>query len=139
MHGPVSLADDWGRAGSTRVFVIDQSSPPPNGYFSFDDPLRGFDVGIWYTGGSLGAFDKSPMQITVALAGLLPTVVDLEILAQSILPFRPSGVSIDWEITTSSGSPVFGLDIENEYIAGCDIGAWGADPDFVANIVGSGG
>jgi hypothetical protein len=119
---------------NTRVFVIDGGGLPVSTlYFTFDDPARGFDVGSWYpTGMPLTAYNDIDMKITVALAGDWPSIVDLEILHQEILPFRGAAVRIDWEVTTANGAPVFGLGIENEFIAGLGVGAWGADPDFVA-------
>jgi hypothetical protein len=120
---------------STNVFVIDGISPPIGLFFSFDDPLRGFDTGSWFNGdpATYGAID---MQITVAISGQWPSVVDLEVLQQQILPFRGAGVRIDWKVTTSNGAPVFGIGVENQFIAGLGVGAWGADPGFVAqNLV----
>ena len=117
----------------TYPFVIDGNTLSlRNPYFSFDDALRGFDVGIWYVSGPVDAYLTVDMLIIVGLAGNWPTVVDLEILHQMILPFKNSGARIQWAVTTVDGAPVFGIGLENEYIAGLGVGAWGADPDYVA-------
>ncbi len=120
-----------------NVFIVDTSKyPMSNTFFAFDDPARGFDAGYWYDGGPASALGSVDMQIQIAVSGALPNVVDLEILAQLLIPIRGAGVRVDWECTTVNGAPVFGLDLNNEFIAGLDVGAWGANPDFVAqNIV----
>lgn len=118
---------------STMVAVFDNGLPPSNTqWFSFDDALRGFDVSNWYSGGSLGNYASADMSIEVVIGGAWPTVVDLEILAQKLLPFAPSGVRIDYAVTTANGAPVFGVDLETPYISGLDVGAWAKDPDYVA-------
>src|SRR6185437_7170547 len=80
------------------------------------------------------SLQSSGMSIGVIVAGTIPNAVDLAILGQFLIPFVPAGVSIDWGVTTIDGSPVFGFDLDNEYIAGWDDGAWGADPGFVAQL-----
>ena len=88
-----------------------------------------------YAGASLAGVAQVDLRMVVGVAGVLPTIVDLSILGQMVIPIRAAGAEIVWAVTTVSGSPVFGLDVENAYIAGVDVGALGAAPDYVINNV----
>ena len=119
---------------ATNVFIIDETDVP-NGdpYFSFDDPLRGFDLGVWFsTGGSYGSIGTVALKMAIGISGQLPTIVDLEILSQFLIPIKPAAVGVDWGVSSSNGAPVFGFDVENQFIGGFDVGAWGVTPDFAA-------
>jgi hypothetical protein len=70
--------------------------------------------------------DNFDMTITLAIAGVVPSQLFIELLVQDYLSLRPAAVGIKNVIVTSvSGSPIFGLDTENGYISGLDVGAWG--------------
>lgn len=121
----------------TNIFVVDETDRPLNSlWFSFGDARRGWGRGYWFTPeDSLGSASSADLAMWVGLSGLLPSIVDLEILYQLLIPFKPAGVRIDWAITTVSGSPVFGFGLENKYVSGFGVGAWGRDPDWVAQNV----
>src|SRR5208283_1827336 len=77
--------------------------------------------------------DFSPIRTTTNLVfgiGIcgptLPNSVDLAVLQQWLIPVKPAGMGVDWEVATVAGVPVFGFDVENEFISGFDTGAWGA-------------
>jgi hypothetical protein len=162
------------RAGITR----DIDFPIPDLWFSFDDPARGADRGLWkdtnsqLTGlnkldddtyrrliyakiaancwdGSLeGATnalqkffsntgclvfcnDNQDMTMTFAVSQRIPTVIELSILDGGYLPLKPGGVAAIYLITTVDDAPLFGFDVENEYVSGFDVGAIGASPAFI--------
>jgi len=76
------------------------------------------------------------MRWQIGVAPIIPDAVALEVLAQHLIPVKPAGVSLDVQVTTVNGAPLFGWDIANEFINGWDEGAWGASPSYVAeNIV----
>jgi Protein of unknown function (DUF2612) len=77
---------------------------------------------------------QSGMQMGVIIAGQIPNAVDLAILDQLLIPFKPSGVEIIWGVTTINDNSVFGFDVENNFISGFDQGAWGSDPATVAAL-----
>ncbi|NTG00119.1 DUF2612 domain-containing protein [Agrobacterium rhizogenes] len=152
--------------------------PVPNVWFSFDDPKRGFDLGIWKgpydtdvgisvldddtyrlflrakiaanswdgtagtaaaafelifsqsAGSKIFVLDNGDMSMTVGISGAIPSLLFLAVLEQGFLPIKPEGVRLNYEVTSVDGAPVFGFDIENEYIAGFDVGAWGVDPTY---------
>jgi len=175
------------RVGRSRTIPV----PIPNPWFSFDDPLRGFDEAPWsgpldpgvtysklddetyrrllrakilansWDGTTVGAqaalnayfiatntfvfvIDNgaafspgggavetaAPMTMTIGVAGKVPTLVDLQVLEQQLIPVRPEGVALDIEVTSVDNTALFGFDVENQYIAGFDTEAWGVDPSY---------
>ena len=82
-----------------------------------------------------GNWSQANLSMAIGISGALPSIVDLSILAQGVIPVQPAATQINWAVTTVSGYPVFGFDVENEYIGGLDNGAIGADPAFVIENV----
>jgi hypothetical protein len=119
----------------TLVFVDDKTgSASPPSFFAADDP-SGADIGVAYPGGVLGAPIASfSMQWLVAFAGKIPSQVDLALLTAGILPVKPMGADVPVLVTTVDGSPLFGADMDNEYVAGADIGAADGSPSYVAGL-----
>ena len=76
--------------------------------------------------------DKGDMTMAVCIAGKLPPIVDLEILGQNLIPLKPQGVELDVYVTSVDGAPLFGCDVENALISGCDVGALGVAPNYAA-------
>lgn len=73
--------------------------------------------------------DNQDMTITFGVAGVIPSALFIALLSDGYLPLKPEGVRADYLITTVDG-PLFGWDVDNEFIAGWDEGAWGAPPSF---------
>lgn len=70
--------------------------------------------------------DNQDMTMTVGIAGIIPSAVFLALLSNGFIPLKPEGVRIRFTIVTShNGSPLFGMDVNNDLIAGFDTGAWG--------------
>jgi hypothetical protein len=87
--------------------------------------------------GSVGSFgsllfitDNGDMTMTVGIAGVIPSLLFLALLEQGFLPLKPEGVRVDYEITSVDGSSLFGFDVQNQYVAGFDTGAWGVSPTY---------
>lgn len=72
--------------------------------------------------------DNQDMTITFGVSGLIPSALFIALLSQGYLPLKPEGVRADYLITTVAG-PLFGFDVQNEFIAGWDTG-WGAPPAY---------
>lgn len=81
-------------------------------------------------GSLIFVLDNGNMSMTVGIAGKIPSVLFLALLEEGFLPIKPEGVRVDYEITTSDGAPVFGFDVENGFISGFDVGAFGASPTY---------
>lgn len=155
-------------------------TPIPDLYFSFDDPVRGFEKGIWKgpydsetginrldddiyrlllrakiaantwdgsvagaqaafdtifsvaTGTRLFVQDNGDMSMTVAVAGVIPSVLFLMLMSKGYLPLKPGGVRAYYSVTSINNTPLFGFDVQNEFVAGFDSGSWGVPPDYIA-------
>ena len=69
-------------------------------------------------------YDDYDMTMTIGVVGTLLPVIFLALLASGEVPLKPVGVLVNYVRTSVSGEPIFGFDIENEYISGWDVGAW---------------
>ncbi len=82
--------------------------------------------GIVSSGALLFVVDNFDMSMTIGVAGVVPSALFIALLQQSLPWLRPETVELDLIIVTSvSGTPIFGFDIENDFISGLDVGAWG--------------
>lgn len=72
--------------------------------------------------------DNMDMSITVGVSGKIPSAVTLALLAGGYIPLKPSGVRVNYLVVTADDTPMFGFDVENEFISGFDTGSWGASP-----------
>lgn len=71
------------------------------------------------------AVDNFDMTMSVYISGNSITPVMKAVIDQGYLDIKPSTVRIkNYTITTAPG-PLFGFDIQNEFISGLDTGAWG--------------
>lgn len=87
-------------------------------------------------GTAVAAQPSTSMHWQIGVSGKIPTVVELEILAQNLIPIKPPGVFLDIKVTTVDDAPVFAWGMSNQYGAGWGQGAWGASPDYVVqNII----
>lgn len=65
------------------------------------------------------------MTMSVYITGNQVTPVMRAVILMGYLDIKPSTVRIkNYTITTATG-PLFGFDIDNEFISGFDKGAWG--------------
>lgn len=84
------------------------------------------DGAIYPAGSRVFIQDNQDMSMTIGVAGKVPSAVFLALLAGGYIPLKPAGVRINDTIVTSvDGDPIFGFDVQNQYIAGFDTGAWG--------------
>lgn len=162
---------EW--VGRTRFVRV----PIANVFFTLDDPLLGFDQGVWFrpqydTASGLTRLDdetfrtllrakiaanqwdgtlpgakaaleilfpdstteiivtdNQDMTMTFGVSGIIPSALFIALLSEGYLPLKPEGVQADYVITTVDG-PLFGFDVDNEFISGFDTGAWGASPSY---------
>lgn len=88
-------------------------------------------LSIMFPEGQTQAFiiDNQDMTMTFAVSGRIPSLLFISLLSQGYIPLKPEGVQANYIITTVEG-PVFGFDVQNQYISGFDTGAWGATPAY---------
>ncbi len=69
---------------------------------------------------------EQPLSFLICQAGTQLSVLTLAIL-QGALGVRPAGVGVAYALTTGNG-PLFGFDMENDYVSGFDVGYIDASP-----------
>lgn len=86
---------------------------------------------IMFPEGETQAFivDNQDMTMTFAVSGRVPSLLFIALLSQGYIPLKPQGVRANYVVTTAEG-PLFGFDVQNEYISGFNTGAWGAPPSY---------
>ena len=77
--------------------------------------------------------DNMDMSMIIGVSGKVPSAVMLSLLANGYIPLKPEGVRVHYRVVSISNTPMFGFDIENEFIQGFDIGSWGIPPGQVYN------
>ena len=120
----------------THVFIVDQSVDlQPVAYFGFSQgSAGGFGRGVWK-----GQVDpnedpnRASMALTVVVAGKIPPLVYLFLLAQDLISIKPEGVSVQYSVTSVDKTPVFGFGMQNDYVSGFGSGSWGVKPDYFVN------
>lgn len=68
--------------------------------------------------------DNQDMSMTFGLSGNLPSALFVALFGGGYIPLKPEGVLANYVVTSASGDPCFGFDVENPYISGFDVGAW---------------
>jgi len=69
--------------------------------------------------------DNQDMTMTIGVSGVIPSAVLLALLKGGYIPLKPEGVLVSSYVVTSNDGPIFGFDMENQYVSGFDVGAWG--------------
>ncbi|AOI65565.1 hypothetical protein WS51_18360 [Burkholderia territorii] len=84
------------------------------------------DGAVYRQGTRVFIEDHQDMSMTIGIAGKVPSAVFLALLAGGYIPLKPEGVRVNYTIVSSvDNEPLFGFDVNNQYIAGFDTGAWG--------------
>jgi hypothetical protein len=76
-------------------------------------------------GSTIFIIDRQDMSFIIAVTGAAPNNVIMAFLSGGYISFRPAGVLMDVVVTSVPGAPLFGFDMENAYVSGFDVGAWG--------------
>lgn len=85
-----------------------------------------WDIAFSGTGIGILIQDLGGMHMIMALTGDITDAVTLALFKGGYLSLKPAGVRVDAYYTPSvPNTPYFGLDVENDVIAGLDVGAWG--------------
>lgn len=69
--------------------------------------------------------DNQDMTITVGVTGAQPSALELALLTGGHIPIKPQSVGVNYYIVPTNDGPLFGFDVNNQYIAGFDQGSWG--------------
>lgn len=117
---------------ATYVFIDDHSDVSnPTNFFTWGstNPLNGWGEGVWFDkAASVASQHANDPSMTIVVSGKIPSIVLLSILDQGLIEIKPHGVRSDVSVTSVDGAPVFGWGINNQYIGGWGVGAWGVTP-----------
>ncbi|VVD29149.1 DUF2612 domain-containing protein [Paraburkholderia dioscoreae] len=70
--------------------------------------------------------DHDDMSISICIAGSPPNALSLALLKGGYIPLKPETVRVNTVVvTTLTGAPLFGFDMDNDLVAGFETGAWG--------------
>ena len=75
--------------------------------------------------------DKQDGRQRLGIAGEIPSLIYLQMLANDYLPARPAGVAARTLVTSVNRTPLFGFGVGNEKIAGWGTGAWAVSPQYL--------
>ena len=91
----------------------------PGAYAIWDILFSGTGIGILIQ-------DYGDMTTDLALTGPIPDPVTTALFANGYMNLVPAGVLVrNYLVPVIPDTPYFGLDVENAYIAGLDVGAFG--------------
>lgn len=118
--GQVALADDAYRTLLRAVIAANTwDGTIPGAYNAFNNILfagKPFVVLVQ---------DNKDMTMYLALWGPSPDAVTLALFQTGELALKPVGVQEFFFVQSVPSVPYFGFDVENPYISGLDVGAWG--------------
>lgn len=69
--------------------------------------------------------DNQDMTMLVGISGNPPSAIFRALITGGYIPLKPEGVSVKYAVTSTRGAPLFGFDVENQFISGFDVGAFG--------------
>lgn len=92
--------------------------------------FRFFDSSV-LDGSLLLVEDKLDMSYVIGIAGHIPDMLVLALLARGYLPLKPAGVKPYYIVTSIEGSSLFGFDVDNAYIHGFGAGVWGVTAEGI--------
>lgn len=59
------------------------------------------------------------------ISGKIPSEIFMSLLTGGYIPLKPSGVRATYLVVSVDSTPMFGFDVDNEYISGFDRSSWG--------------
>lgn len=68
--------------------------------------------------------DRQDMSYDVALVGGIVDSLTLALLTGGYIPLKPEGVRVNQYFVPVNDGPLFGWDLDNEYVQGWDEGSW---------------
>jgi hypothetical protein len=75
--------------------------------------------------------DKGDKSATFAIAGTHPPPIVLAMLAWPSLEMDVGGVLMRTRLSSTDGMPLFGFDVDNDYVSGLDTSSLGVPPQFL--------
>ena len=79
--------------------------------------------------------DNCDMSITICVAGKQPSALYAALLQKGFLSLKPEAVRVNYAFSSLDGTPIFGFDVENQYVSGFDVGSWSAPTLTAQNLL----
>lgn len=73
---------------------------------------------------SILIIDNENMTFDIAFVGAIVDSLTAAVITNGLLPLKPEGVRIDEYLFPVNTGPLFGWDLENEFVKGWDEGSW---------------
>ncbi|RRA01919.1 DUF2612 domain-containing protein [Burkholderia cepacia] len=124
--GLVSLDDDTYLMTLRAKIAANRWDSTPGAAADILDSLAPADTRVFLE-------DPCDMSITIGIAGKQPPALYVALLKNGFLSLKPEAVHVNYAVTSVDGAPIFGFDIDNQYVAGFDTGAWAAETLAAAN------
>lgn len=118
VEGITSLDDDTYRTLLKARIAVNYWDGTMDGAASILSGIFGDQVFIYVR-------DNQNMSMEMGLAGAVVDKIYEQLFTGGYLSLKPGAVRIDYFIVTSVDGPLFGFDMDNEYVSGFDTGAWG--------------
>ena len=68
--------------------------------------------------------DNQDMTMTVGVSGAIPSALLRALFSGGYLPLKPEGVRATYLVPSTNNTPLFGFDVQNQYVGGFDTGSW---------------
>ncbi|WP_303678327.1 DUF2612 domain-containing protein [Ralstonia mannitolilytica] len=68
--------------------------------------------------------DNQDMTMTVGVSGAIPSALLRALFSGGYLPLKPEGVHVNYLVPSANNTPLFGFDVQNQFIGGFDTGSW---------------
>ncbi|MFG1402002.1 DUF2612 domain-containing protein [Xanthobacter sediminis] len=99
-----------------------------------ESALRALDLLFIDDGTYMFIEDRQDMSMVFGIAGAIPNAVVLSLFTNGYVPLKPTGVRAIYRVTSREGAAIFGFNVNNQYVAGLNQGAWGVLPDQALRV-----
>lgn len=75
--------------------------------------------------------DRHDLSIAIGVAGELPSLPKVALLGGGYIKLKPAAIKTYYWFTSVNTKPLFGYGVQNAYVSGWNIGAWGVTSDYI--------
>lgn len=75
--------------------------------------------------------DRHDLSIAIGVAGELPSLPKVALLGGGYIKLKPAAIRTYYWFTSVNTKPLFGYGMQNAYVSGWNIGAWGVTSDYI--------
>jgi hypothetical protein len=124
--GIVKLGDDDYRALiKAKIAANGWNALVPDGQTALDEFFAGQQGALPFIQ------DRKDLTMAICVAGKVPSFIRIALLGGGYIKLKPAAIQAYYFITSVDEKPLFGFDMQNAYVSGWGIGAWGVSPEYV--------